>query len=80
MGYTVLPLLPYRCEIKSIEIAWAQTKLHIKASSTTLKINDMDQLITMDSKILRPTDGKTVQKAKILICGKPKKRRATLNR
>jgi hypothetical protein len=44
MGHTVVRLPPYHCELKPIEIVWAQIKHHIQMNNTSFKIKDMEQL------------------------------------
>jgi hypothetical protein len=44
MGHTVVRLPPYHCELKPIEIAWAQIKHHIQMNNTSFKIKYMEQL------------------------------------
>nr|CAH7729963.1 unnamed protein product [Callosobruchus chinensis] len=38
MGFTVLRLPPYHCELNSIELVWAQVKNEVERKNTTLKL------------------------------------------
>lgn len=44
MGFTVLRLPPYHCELNPIEMVWAQVKGYVKSRNTTFKVKDVEEL------------------------------------
>lgn len=42
---TILRLPPYHCELNPIEMAWSSVKHHVNISNTTIKLDDVKNLL-----------------------------------